>query len=595
MTAETLGANMLLTDGGYILDYAGFMGGALLGLLGTETIGGTATAAISIGAALLMEDPLGMLIGVAALFENGFEMRGQRMRDDWYPGDVNSEQFGYYQYQGKFYPAILRSKYEHTELFTTGDDIQLEFGDGLYFRINTEGELVAEFQNTLGTHMIDTDDEHLGRTGLEALEENPSQRWVLLGQAETQDIMRTYLENPGNVPENLQFSPINEADVTGTLARNNAPGDYHNTDGHDRGEYDTPNGLAPGWTRGAFNEDFLNAMDLLEDYEGRMGDDPGLYNETEGFETLFEDITGPTDGNWLFGRWEWPTPNGQDSEPWYGRENNWLATNVYRHEEATFHAYQAALAEDPLFRDHSELPPAQNWVMLRNQIHEIEELQLPPTLQNYRVQKAVLRYHVLYNHYRAVTPGWNDDPHQRPPMWANENDATDYPTELGYSVEDEGNAFDLQPFLELKRDRQNLWGAEFYGECNDRAEELGLTDLDHQHTITGLDEPLQRFNRAWLGMDKTAEWMNTNMTSRGEVVLMGRQLLQKFNEGDPTVSQGLLNQYMNYIGEFTPELPTYILGDNLPNMIRNWVEGNYEWQEDQVVPEWMVPDGFMNC
>ena len=153
LTSEDLGLNMFLTDGGYVLDLAGFAGGALVGMLGNQVIGPQGTAALSIGTAFLMDDPIGVLAGTLALFENAAEQSAQRRRDDWRPGDVNSEQFGYYLYQGKYYPAILRSKYEHTELFSTADDVQLEFGTGLYWRMNTNGELVAEFRNKIGTHI----------------------------------------------------------------------------------------------------------------------------------------------------------------------------------------------------------------------------------------------------------------------------------------------------------------------------------------------------------------------------------------------------------------------------------------------------------
>ena len=105
-----------------------------------------------------------------------------------------------------------------------------------------------------------------------------------------------------------------------------------------------------------------------------------------------------------------------------------------------------------------------------------------------------------------------------------------------------------------------------------------MTNLDYINGTQDLDEPLRRLNRVWAEMDKTAPWMNETITTRGEAALMGRQILQRFNDGDTQVSQGFVNEFLGIVGEYTPEITTYIFGDSLPNIIETYLEGGYGFQ-----------------
>ena len=116
-----------------------------------------------IGTDMLMSgDPLGVLLyGVGQLWDAAIQSR-QKVIDNDEPDKEYGTKMGYVREGDTWYPAIFNQRYKSTGLFASDQQITLDYGHDVVWKMDGEGKFVPMIPGAKSKNFVASDDEWLG-------------------------------------------------------------------------------------------------------------------------------------------------------------------------------------------------------------------------------------------------------------------------------------------------------------------------------------------------------------------------------------------------------------------------------------------------
>jgi hypothetical protein len=113
---------------------------------------------------LMTGDPLGVIIyGVGQLWDAANKSR-QKVIDNDKPDKDYGSRIGYVREGDTWYPAIYNQKYKSTGLWAGDQQITLDYGSDIVWRVDGEGRFVPMIPDSKSKNYVATDDEFQGKT-----------------------------------------------------------------------------------------------------------------------------------------------------------------------------------------------------------------------------------------------------------------------------------------------------------------------------------------------------------------------------------------------------------------------------------------------